>query len=513
MKKYNHYFSNEKLKQNLKKRSVTGAGATIFNQGAVYFIQIISTIILARILTPDDFGIVAMVLSIYVFFRMFRNFGLMDATVQRENINHRMVSTLFWINLSFGFGMTVIFICTAPLISWFFGEPKLTLIAIIMSLDFVLGGISVQHRGLIKRNIQMYRWSGIQISSTIVSFSTAIIMALNGFGYWSLVARHVVFAMTEAASSWILCHWRPGLPARGSGIRPMIKFGLNMLGSFTIKYLLENIDKILIGWRYGAQSLGFYHKAYHLFLAPAQQISYPLTNVAVATLSRLLDDPDKYKRYFFKAISIVAFVGMPISAIFAVTAKDLVVLLLGSQWARTGDLLSIFGIGVGVQLLYATHEWLHISFGRADRWLKWNIIGVIVSSIAFFIGLPFGAEGIAAAYCCALYILLLPSIWYAGKPVNLKISKVISIIWKYYISAFCSAIICWFIFYSKKNQLSWANELDIFFRLILASGLCLIIYLMLIIILYNGLMPIKNFWDVATDILPFSIRKKRASTK
>lgn len=496
------YFDTKSVKSDLKNKAFQGASGAVFSQVSVYLIQMIGVIFLARLLTPEDFGLVAMVTSIDVFVRMFRNLGLMDAIVQREEISHKQVSTLFWLNAAFGLSLTLIFMAMAPLIAWFYNEPRLLLIAILISLDYVFGGISTQHRALLKRNLQMYRWAANEIAATTIGFCIAIFLAWQGWGFWAIVVRIIAFAVAQAAGSWIICQWRPGLPALGTGIRPMLRFGRDMLGNNFLNFVAESFDKILIGRIYGPQSLGSYSRAYHLFLAPAQQLSVPLTSVAVATLSRLCNEPEKYRRYFLNAITMVTFVGFPISGMLTLSGKNIILLLLGPQWEKAGEIFCVFGVGIGMHILYATNLWLHMSLGRTDRLVRWSIIGSIVISISFLIGLPFGPLGMAAAYTLSIHILISPCLWYAGKPMQLTLSSIISSIWKYYVSALFAGLICWFVLYSFDSVSSMYATLHASLKIILASTLYVCIYLILVILLYQSIKPIFNFFINLREMLP-----------
>ena len=496
------YFSTEHLKSNLKSHAIKGAGVTVFGNTTMYFIQMLGTVILARLLTPEDFGLVAMVLAIYVFFKMARNLGLIDATIQREDINHKQISSLFWVNVIFSICLTGIFMIFSPVIAWLYKEPALKLIAIIISLDFIFGGISAQHRALLKRNMQFIKFAVNENMAMLLSYSIAIYIAFLNYSYWAIVARHLSYAIIEATGAWIFCRWRPGLPATKSGIRSMIKFGINMLGNLSIRQVTENVDKILIGWRYGSESLGYYHKAYHLFLAPAQQLTVPLTGVAVATLSRINKEIDKYRQYYLNAISMIAFIGFPLSAILTLTGSDIILLLLGPQWDKAGEIFSVFGLGIGIQLLYGTNAWLHISLDKTDKWLRWTLFASIFIIIAYIAGLPFGVVGVASSYVIAIYILVLPSIKYAGKPINLKLSSVLSVTSTYYFAALISGIICWYLLNYIGTVQSIYSQLNIFIRIISASILCLTIYLILVISYYRSVQPINKFFSILKEMLP-----------
>jgi len=334
--------------------------------------------------------------------------------------------------------------------------------------------------------MRFYRIAANEVAGIVICQVVAIAIAWQGGGYWALVARRVVPFLAMAAGAWMLCRWLPGLPARDTEIRPMLKFGMNTYGNYAVNYLSRNLDKVLIGWRHGAQSLGHYERAYYLFVMPVTQLSYPLTNVAVAALSRLRDEPDKYRSYYLKALSMLAFIGMPLSAILTLIGKDFLLLLLGPQWNKAGEIFTIFGPGIGILIVYGTHGWLHLSLGRADRWLRWGIIELIVVVLAFAAGLPFGAIGVAVAYTASFYLLMGPGLWYAGRPVGLPLLSFLSAISQYYVSAVAAGLLSWFILYSFEPTSAAFIELNVFLRILTSTLLCLLAYLLFLVTLFQG---------------------------
>lgn len=503
------YFSTDHLRSDLKKKALRGAGATVFSQVSVYCIQMIGTIILARLLTPADFGLIAMVTAFSLLLRNCGLRGFTEATIQAEVIDHKKISTLFWINLVLSLALTLFFIALAPLLAWFYDEPRLKSITVAIALSFVFTALSTQHLALLARNMQFYRITVNEVVATIVGVVAAIIMATQGYGYWALVVRRVVPFIAIAGGAWILCRWVPSLPARGTGVKPMLKFGMNTYGNFASNYVSRNLDKVLIGWRHGAQSLGFYERAYYLFVMPVNQLSYPLTNVAVSALSKLRDDPEKYRDYYLKALSMIAFVGMPLSATLTLIGKDFLLLLLGPQWYKAGEIFTVFGPGVGILLVYGTHGWLHLSLGRADRWFRWGIVELIGTTFCFTVALPFGAIGVAFAYTASFYLLVLPGLLYAGKPVNLSLSSVLSATWKYYASALSSGFLCWFLLYSHDSTSQIFIQFNIWIRIIVSSLLSFVFYLFVLFLLYHNLVPLKQFLSTTKNMLPTVFQKKK----
>lgn len=496
------YFNTDHLMSGLKKRTVRGAGATVFSQVSVYGIQMIGTVVLARLLSPGDFGLVAMVTAFSLLLRNCGLRGFTEATIQAEVIDHRKISTLFWINLALSVALTLFLIAFAPLLAWFYDEPRLKSITVAIALSFVFTGLSTQHLALLARNMQFYRITVTEVLATIVGVVAAIIMATQGCGYWALVARRVVPFIAIAGGAWILCPWVPSLPARGTGVKPMLNFGMNTYGNFASNYVSRNLDKVLIGWRHGAQSLGFYERAYYLFVMPVSQLSYPLTNVAVSALSKLRENPQEFRSHYLKVLSMLALIGMPLSASMTLIGKDFLLLLLGPHWNKAGEIFSVFGPGIGILLIYGTHGWLHLSLGRADRWFRWGILELLVTVLSFLIGLPFGALGVAFAYTVSFYVLTLPGLWYAGRPINLKLSSLISAIWIYYFCAVAAGLSSWFILHSFDFTSGIFIGLNISARILVSLSVCMSIYLLLIVAFCKRIKPISQFISLLHDMVP-----------
>jgi len=484
------------IQKELKQKAVRGASVTIVSRLAEHAIHMISVIVLARLLTPKHFGLVAMVASVGSIFNVFRDLGLSDATIQAPQIDHKQVSTLFWVNALFGMAISLLFIVFSPLIALFFKEPELKNIAIFFSLSFVFAGLSIQHMALMKRRMEFSKIAGISLASSIVSVAAAIAVAALGFGYWAIIARQVVLSIGLAIGAWVFCSWKPRKPSSLAGVLPMIKFGANIIGFYFLNYFAQNLDKTLIGWRNGAKTLGFYDRAYQLSGMPIETMTLPVQSVAVTTLSKLVNEPDNFKRYYLNALSILAFVGMPLSAFLAVNSKDLVQLLLGPQWEATSDIFLFLSMGIGIHILYATQGWLHISLGRTDRWVRWGLIATPIVLLSYVLGLRWGVTGVAVFRTTSFLILLLPGLWYAGKPINLKIAQILSEIWRFALCALISGVLC------ALFIIPFLASFNIWLRLGVSLVSYVIIYLVLIIIIYRSIGPIKRLLSLLKLLLP-----------
>lgn len=485
-----------------------GAGASLFASLLSFLIHFLGTIVLTRLLTPIDFGLITMVTAFSLLLQNFGVNGFTEAVIQKEDLDHRTMSTLFWIN-AFGSGvLTIVFASMAPLLVWFYDEPQLYLITIAIAASIISAGMATMHMALLRRNMRFTLISWIDVSARSISVLAAIMLAWAGFGYWALVANTVVWPLFIAVSGWLFCSWRPMYPTRNTGAMPMCRFALHTYGNFVLNYFSRNIDKLLVGWRYGAQPLGFYKKAYDLFVLPAGQLIGPLNNVALATLSRVREEPERYRRYYLDAVSMIAFIGMPVSAALTLTGVDTTLFVLGPQWTKAGEVFCYFGASIGIMLIYGTQGWLHLSLGRPDRWVLWSVFECIVTALFFLAGLQFGIEGVAIGYTVSFYVLAWPCLSFAGRPINLSFQLIIAVTWRYAISALMAGLVSYSILYQFGAIAAIFSHLSLFLRILVASTLCFALYTVAIVLTYQSLKPIRQFFAIILQMLP----EKRSAT-
>jgi O-antigen/teichoic acid export membrane protein/glycosyltransferase involved in cell wall biosynthesis len=419
----------------IRRMTVRGAGATMFAGGLALVIQLCSTMVLARILMPRDFGLVAMVTTFSLLLVNFGFNGLTEAIVQREDVSHDLASTLFWINTGFGILLTIGFAGAGTLLAQFYHDPLVTRVTEGISLTIIVTSLSTVHLALLKRAMLFPLVSLNDVCGRLVSVILSIALAWAGFGYWALVAGVVVIPLTTCIGGWIFCRWIPGPPRRVPQTASTLRFAVNTYGTFAVNYGARNTDNLLVGWRFNASSLGFYKKAYDLFALPANQLVASIAVVVVAGLSRAKQDPSHYRRAILDALSMMAFVGMWVGAVLTVVGKDLILVLLGPKWGPSGQIFTFFGPGIGIMILYTTHGWIHLSAGRPDRYLRWDILEFVVTIALFGLGLHWGPPGVAVAWSASFWILTVPGIWYAGKPIHLKITSVLSVVWRFIVAS------------------------------------------------------------------------------
>lgn len=424
------YFRTDGLASDLRTRSVRGGAASLIGQTCKFALSVGATAVLARILAPEDFGLLAMVLAVTVFVAFFRDLGLAMPTIQRREINHRQISTLFWVNAGFGVVLTLLVAGLAPVLAWFYGEPRLRGVTVLLAGAFVLGGLAVQHQALLRRQMRLAVLAAVEVLAVAAAAGAAILAAWLGAGYWALVILQLGMVAGLTAGAWIACRWRPGWPTRHAGVRSMLAFGGHVAGVNLLLAVVRNVDKILLGWKYAAATLGLYNVAYQLLLLPMAQINIPLTTVAIPALSRLQDDPQRYRLFYQKGIQLLCSLGMPVVVFMFVAADHLVLTVLGSQWMDSVSIFRVLAPAAFVGTFEVATAWVYVSLGQTHRQLRFAFVAAAVSLAAFAVGLHWGPLGVAAGLSVAVCTLRLPEIAYCLRTSPLKVRDLLSVLWR-----------------------------------------------------------------------------------
>lgn len=414
------WFNTEHLSGNLKSRSVSGGFSTIVGQLISFLLNISSTIFMARLLTPDDYGLVAMVTAITGFVVIFKDMGLSAAVIQKEQIDQKQVSAVFWINAAISFGIGLIIAIMAPILANFYKEPRLLEITLVFAASIFITGLSLQHNALMKRQMKFKALSFIQIGCTTVSVLIGILMAWLGYGYWAIVAYMVLNPVISVAILWLVCDWRPSFTVKALEVGSLLKFGAGITGFDLVNYFSRNMDYVLIGKYVGSGALGVYTKAYQLLMLPITQLRDPLNSVALPALSSLQNDPDKYQRFYRRFLFALSFFSMPLVIFMAVFAEELILTVLGSQWIAAGPIFRLLAFAAFIQPSLSTIGLVLITSGMVKRYFYWGVINAVVVVTAFFIGVQWGVQGVAVAYAVVTYLLLFPALLFCfrGAPVS-----------------------------------------------------------------------------------------------
>ena len=435
------YFEDHSVEAGHGRRALRAGAVVITARLLIAVIQILTLLVLARLLSPEDYGLVGMVTAITVFAPLLVSLGTPDAVVQRAHIMEKEISALFWVSVALGCSVAALMAACGPLIARFYGEPRLISIAAISALTFVASALSCQHNTLLRRAMKFKELAAVEVGANLVSAITAIAMALYGLEYWALVLRPVLLACFIAVGVWLRCRWVPGGPAMPAGAKQMLRQGLYLSGFSVTDYIAGSSDRIAIGYRSGPIPLGYYQNAMFIYDNLSALLVLSAHNVAVASLVKAQHNLDELRRLWSKALSTLEFYAMPAFGVLAVTGSDLIVVLFGKKWSGAGVIISILALRGIPHAVERTQGWLHVSAGRTDRWMRWGFLAMCMQFIALFCGLPYGPTGVAVAFVVSTFITFIPAIAYSGAPFGIGVTDVISVVWRPLTAALLAAAI------------------------------------------------------------------------
>jgi PST family polysaccharide transporter len=369
-------------------------------------IQVAGAVVLARLLAPEDFGLVAMATTATVFISMFTDLGLSGATVQSREITQKLVSTLFAINIVAGAGLWLVAAAVAPFMAWFYGDPRVMPLILVLAAGIPLSAVGSQHNALLIRRMSWFRVQIVSTAALIAGFVFAILsIVVFNFGYWALAVQQIGYGAVALVLNWTLCRWRPSLPINFREARSAISFGGYLTAFNVINYFHRQADNALIGWRWGSVELGYYSRAYSLLTLPLVMINQAATSVALPALSRLQHDRTALYSAYMQMVTLVSMAGVGLCAILFATASPLILIILGPAWQEVIPLFRILSISSVLATSANTCSWVFTSQGETRKLMRWSLIATPIFLVSYFIGLPWGGRGVALSYAIAMAFL------------------------------------------------------------------------------------------------------------
>ncbi|AFY59213.1 membrane protein involved in the export of O-antigen and teichoic acid [Rivularia sp. PCC 7116] len=473
MKNYRH-LNTDNLRADLKRRSLLSGLISFAAQPIKLALGIGSTAILARILTPADFGLVAMVAPLLSLADSLSNFGLETATVQREELDNQQLSASFWLSLKINAVVVALMVIMAWILANFYGEEELIGITLLITLGFAAVCLTFVHKSLLKRQMRFGILTTIEVVSLILAAAIAIVAAYEGWGYLALVLQLVVMQLVQSIGYLIICPWLPEKQIkkhtnnhRDSNLQAILSYGAHLTGFRFLMRIGMQLDRILIGYLSGATALGFYQVAYKWSYFPFQQVYFSLFDVAVSSFSRTLHDQNLYRSYCRKVLMLLFGLCMPALAFSFVEARKLLLLLLGNQWLEAVPLFRVLCIAVFVGSMYRVTKWLYISAGQTQQQFRWGLIHTPVVILAVVIGSQWGAFGVGAGYTTAICLLTYPSVAFCLKTSPLTATDFLTAV---SCPAFSSISAAFVLYLCKQFLLSFDNLIvNLFVSLIIFS--------------------------------------------
>ena len=407
----------------IRGRVIRGGAVKLISQLAVTVLRIGYVAVMARLLSPADFGLLAMVTVVTGFLDVFATGGLSSATIQRTDISDEQVSGLFWINVAIGCALSVICLLSGPLIVHLYGEPQVAWIAAALAPIFLINALGVQHGAILMRHLRYEMQSAIDLASQLVSIVVGVAMAWAGFSYWSLIAAALVVPATSAALVWRAVDWRPQRPGVPAGLGSLLQFGGTVTLNGVVVYLSYNLERALLGRYWGIDALGYYTRGQAVVGMATNSVSSAIGSVAFTALSRLQREPERLKGYFIRAFSLLMGAVVPPTLLCALCATEVVHLLLGPKWSAAIPVVQLLAPSMLVFAVLNSLGPFIVAIGMQNRSLYLGFALAVVMITAYVIGLPYGITGVALSFSVAMCLWMVPHVAWCLHGTNLTVRE------------------------------------------------------------------------------------------
>lgn len=393
-------------------RAARGAVITLAGQGSRVAIQLVALAVLARILTPKDYGLFALIIVVVGIGEIFRDFGLSTAAIQASELSDSQRDNLFWWNAALGLLLSGVVFAAADGIAALFGQPLLAPIARVLSITFLINGLAAQYRAGLNRELRFLALSVADVVAQVIATAIGIACAVSGLGYWTLVVQQITQVSVVLVAMVLMARWIPGRPRRGIDLSAFLRFGWNLMATEILSYATNNLDTLTIGFRFGPVQLGQYNRAFQLVMSPLSQVRSPATTVALPILTRLKDDPVRAAQYIRRSQVALGYTIVAALAIGAGAAGPLIEVFLGSRWTSVSPIFALLCIAGSCQILAFVGYWVYLARGMAADLFRYSLISFVVQLVCIVGGSTFGVVGVATGFTVSAMIEWPLSLWW-----------------------------------------------------------------------------------------------------
>lgn len=410
----------------VKRRSVRGVVASALRRIGKQAIGLASLAVIARVLTPSDSGLIVLVSAAIGIVGVIAELQLSTVTIKFQNLSQAQASNLFWIRLACTGAAAIAVALGAPLLEAFYADPRVAPVVIVLSVTMVLSALGDQHAALLRRNLRIAEQARVDICSAAMTAVVSIWGAFQGWAHWALVAGSLAGSATRLFQLWSLCDWRPAMPDRTVDMNPMLAHGMRLSVFAVLATVAANLSNLIIGRSWGATAAGHYSRAANLNTLLLGSLWEPLDAVAGPAMAKLYGHPERMAAFFYKASALLVMGSMPIAFVGLVLPKELVMVLLGPQWDRCGEILFWLSVGVLPTVVCHTSSWVFFSVGDARAVMRWGIIGWTCIVLGTLIGAAFSPEGIAMGLSATSALLVVPCMRTAFRNTPLRFAPFFS---------------------------------------------------------------------------------------
>jgi PST family polysaccharide transporter len=445
MSHIDRHFRLDAVHADLRARSVRSGFIAVAARATQILLQIGSVVVLARVLTPEDFGVIALVVPIMLLVSAVTNLGLQTSVIQRDALDQREVSGLFWLGARVNLLVCAAMAAIGPVLARVYEDARVTGVALVWAAILYIATLAAVPEALLKRQLRFGMVLGLHVGALAVATVAAIGAALLGAGYWALLIQVGGMEVGRAGAVWLASGWRPARPSRdaaaGAGVRELGAYWGNLAGYRVLNWLGEHTDRVIVGVIASTTVVGFYDSARRWAWYPFVELYISLSDVAVASFSRLRDDAARYAAVVRMAVTPLLAACLPAIAFLFVEARVVVLVLLGDQWLDAVPYVRLMCVAAFAGSLRHVTTWLYLSRGETRRQLRWALFFQTPIQIAAVIaGVRWGAFGVAAGFTAANVLLALPAVAWCLRVTPISMRAYGAMVWRPVVSALVAAL-------------------------------------------------------------------------
>jgi O-antigen/teichoic acid export membrane protein len=371
-------------------------------------VQLLSLVVLSRLLQPTDFGLVALAAAVSTFALLFRDLGTAPAIIQKPSLDEPTKAAAFWLNAAFGLALGVAIVVIAPLVARLMDAPRVTGVLMVLAVTFPIAGLSIVHQALLERASRFAVIARIEITSLVLGFAVAVTTALAGAGPYSLVFQTVTVAVFTTIQLFLFAPWKPSGPISLERVRDLWGFSRDMLGFNLLNYFARNADALIIGKFLGPASLGIYSLAYKTMLFPLHNLTFVATRALLPVMSRQQSDVQNIASMYLRSVSVITFFTAPLMVGLFVLREPFVDAVFGPTWHAVADVIAWLAPIGFIQSVVSASGTVFMTLGRTRTMLRVSVIASTLHVIGFFIGVRWGITGVAACYLATNALVAVP---------------------------------------------------------------------------------------------------------
>lgn len=476
----------------LARQTIKGIAWLLGSRAWYQFIHFLVSIILARLLLPDDFGLLGMALVFTNFLNTLSDFGLTSAIVQQKDVSDQQLSSIFWFDMLIGLLCAILLIVISPLISIFYKESRIIQILSFLSLNFILLNGNIVPYALAQKALEYGKITRINALAVFISGLIAILAAYLGLGVWALVLQSLSSSLLILILFWFRSTFIPSLNFHLGDLKDIWKYSLNLMGFSVTNYFSRNADYMIIGHYLGSTSLGFYTLAYNLMLFPITNLVGVINQAVFPALAKIQDSPETVAHAYIKSCQYLGFFTIPAMTGLAIFSKEAILTIYGIKWLESASVLSLLCLVALFQPFTSLVGVLFLARGFTKWLFRWSLVITPIMIVSFLAGIKWGIEGVAAGYLIAQFLVLIFGMPFMYRKVGVSIKQLLEAL---KIPAI-SAIIMGIAVYGIRQ---WLVNISVYSPMII-----LVIGALAGVLIYSFLLYLfrKYFWkDIKSDLV------------